>query len=1047
MKYFSLKTKMALAVSALFVTFVSLISFATLSYFEAEFRNTLAKEQFSLLSSIANNIEEKMKIAQNILVASAEAFPRDAITDPDSAQRFLDAQKGLLSLFDNGIFLLSKEGKLIAESPYRVNRRGRDISYREFYQQTVATKKPYISQPYLSTHHPGEPAIALTVPILDSRGELVVILQGSFDLLGTNIFADLLKVKNGQTGYLYLCDKSLMMIVHPNKDRILKPGQSRGANIMLDKAVDGFEGSGETVTSFGGKMFVTFKHVSPTGWILGSNYPMAEAYVPFYRARSYFIVGIIAMTALVLLLVWILMKRFTNPLLAITRHVQTLPSNLENYQALGLKSSDEIGALGQAFDSMATSLAIKERALQGSELNFRALAENANDGMLIAEKDGAIVYVNERIAEITGYESSELLALHMERLIAPEELQMMVDIHSAVFNGTEAGIFETALVRKDQAQLPVEVSSALTTWAGKIADLLVIRDISERKATEASMRSLEQRLALHFQQTPLVVIEWDTDFRVRDWNPAAEKVFGYSKREALGRHANELIVSGKAKNTVAQVWDELLIHKSGNFVTNENLTKDGRTIFCDWNNTPLIDESGTVIGVISLVQDVSVQRQTTQRIHYLAYFDELTGLPNRALFNDRLAQAIFDANRHGRLAGLMFLDLDQFKVINDTMGHAAGDTLLKIVAERLKKSVREGDTVARMGGDEFAILLEDISQIENAARIAQKILDAFKEPCEVDQRSIFATFSIGVTLFPLDGISAAALLKNADSAMYHAKEQGRNNFQFYSAEMTTRVHERFMLEGKLRLALERQEFVLHYQPQIDIKTGKIIGAEALIRWEHPELGTVSPASFIPLAEETGLIVSIGEWVLATACTQFKSWEHGLGNDLRLAVNCSSRQFKEAGFAARVKQLVSETGFSPSRLELEITESILIEQSNLIHDILTEFAQMGMSISIDDFGTGYSSLSYLRKFPINTLKIDRSFIHALTNEPEDGSLVKAIVAMARSMKLRVIAEGVETNEQLSFLRSENCDEAQGFLFAKPLPADEFYKLLANYQMGS
>ncbi|MDE2259708.1 MAG: PAS domain-containing protein, partial [Betaproteobacteria bacterium] len=509
MKYFSLRTRMALAISALFVMFVSLISFATLSYFEAEFRNTLEKDQFSLVSSVAANIEEKMKIAQNILVASAESTPSKAIKDPDAAQRFLDAQKGLHTLFDNGIFLISKKGKLIAESPRLSKRRGLDLTFREYYQQTVATKKPYISQPYLATHHPGEPALAITAPIFDKQGKLIAILQGSFLLLGKNIFADLLEVKNGQTGYLYLCDKNRMIILGPFKDRILKPGQARGANIMLDKAVDGFEGSGETVTSFGSKMFVTFKHVHPTGWILASNYPMAEAYAPFYQARSYFIVGVIAMTGLVLFLVWFLMKRFTNPLLAITRHVTTLPSNLENYQALDIDTNDELGALGKAFDSMATSLAIKEKHLQESELNFRALAENANDGMLIAEVDGTIVYVNNQIAELTGYQSPELLALNIKRLVAPEEFHVVDAIHAAVFTGAEAGVYETTLVRKNQVKILVEVSNALTTWAGKMADLLIVRDITERMQAAGALRESQARLDLALRSASMGVWHWD----------------------------------------------------------------------------------------------------------------------------------------------------------------------------------------------------------------------------------------------------------------------------------------------------------------------------------------------------------------------------------------------------------------------------------------------------------------------------------------------------------------------------------------------------------
>jgi diguanylate cyclase (GGDEF)-like protein len=446
-----------------------------------------------------------------------------------------------------------------------------------------------------------------------------------------------------------------------------------------------------------------------------------------------------------------------------------------------------------------------------------------------------------------------------------------------------------------------------------------------------------------------------------------------------------------------------------------------------------------IIGGLAIIRDVTEQKQWEERLKHSVNYDPLTDLPNRNLFTDRLTQALARAPWSKRRVGILFLDLNRFKVINDTLGHEVGDLLLKNVAARLVTCIRNGDTVAHFGGDKFAVLLEDLAQADDIPKVLQKILAFFSESFLIEGHELFTSPSIGVSVYPNDGKDVESLLKCSNTALLRAKEQG-SPYQFYLPTMNVKASQRLALESSLRHALERQEFLLHYQPKVAIKTGQIVGMEALVRWRHPEKGIVPPAEFIPLAEETGLILPIGEWVLRTACAQTKAWQAEGMVPILIAVNLSARQLQNQNLVEIVKQALSETGLAPHYLELELTESVLMQNLEANSASLEKLHAMGVEIAIDDFGTGYSSLSYLKRFPISSLKIDRSFVRDLTTDSDDQAIVKAIITLARSLKRKVVAEGVETEEQLSILRSLDCDEMQGYLFSKPLPAEDAGKLL-------
>lgn len=448
------------------------------------------------------------------------------------------------------------------------------------------------------------------------------------------------------------------------------------------------------------------------------------------------------------------------------------------------------------------------------------------------------------------------------------------------------------------------------------------------------------------------------------------------------------------------------------------------------------------INLLSRVIRYTIERKHAEsEIKKLAYYDTLTGLPNRVLFTDRLRQAIVLADRDHRGVALMFLDLDHFKKINDSLGHAYGDRLLKITADRIQSCLRSSDTVARLGGDEFVVVLPLVSGAEDVPKVAGKILDALKKPVHFDEHDIYTSVSIGIALFPTDAETVEELLKSADIAMYQAKERGRNNFQFFSRDMNELALSRQRIESSLRQAMERQEFYLEYQPQFDIGLRAIVGVEALVRWQHPLQGRIAPTDFIPIAEETGLIIPIGEWILRTACRQARLW-HDIGyNWLRVAVNISARQFKQSNFVSLVRDILAETGMNPQYLELELTESTIMERADRNILALQELKELGIKLAIDDFGTGYSSLSYLKHFPIDRLKIDRTFVHDINNDSDDAAIAEAIIVMAHSLKLNVVAEGVEQEEQLDFLHSRKCDELQGFLMSHPLSVEDVTEFLA------
>jgi len=690
-------------------------------------------------------------------------------------------------------------------------------------------------------------------------------------------------------------------------------------------------------------------------------------------------------------------------------------------------------------------LVLSKKDLVQSEARFRSLVESSSDWIWEVDTNMRYVYTSPKVKELLGYEADEIIGKTPFDLMLEEEAGRIAEASAAIIKeGRPFAGLENTNRHKDGRIVIMGTSGVpIIDEAGTLMGYRGInRDITERKHAEEALKKATERIVLHFEQSPLAIIEWDTDFKVAEWNPAAERIFGYTKAEAKGRVAMDLIIPENVKSHVSEIWADLLSEEGGYRSTNENVTKEGNVIICEWYNTPLVDEEGQVLGVASVAEDVTEQKRAEERIAHMAFYDALTGLPNRTLFKDRLKQSFHMADRNKRLVAVMFMDMDHFKGINDTLGHLVGDLLLQAVAARIKESFRASDTVSRFGGDEFAIIVPELAHVEEIEHMIESVINKLKVPFNILGHELFVTFSIGCSYYPLDDSNADNLLRNADTAMYYAKELGRNRLQRYNIEMTNQVSMNLSLQNGLRRAIKDEELILHYQPQIDLKNDLITGVEALVRWQHPQDGLKFPGEFIPVAEETGLIVPIGEWILRTACLQAKAWqEQGLPN-ITMAVNLSSRQFKEAGFVQSVIEIINETGVEPKYIELELTESILIDNAASVLKALADFKNAGISLSLDDFGTGYSSLSYLKRFPIDKLKIDKSFVKDVIVDKSDAGLVRAIISMAKALELKTIAEGVETQEQLDFLRAEGCEGIQGYLLGGPMPAEQLEDLLKN-----
>lgn len=754
------------------------------------------------------------------------------------------------------------------------------------------------------------------------------------------------------------------------------------------------------------------------------------------------------MGAMVLTMMFIVRSSIKQPMTTILAGINEFRQG-RLLKQINLRERDEWGTIGNALNNMANDLYVTYSELKDSEDKFYQVFENELNALLIFDKNtGRCLDANSVALELYGVGLDELTSLKIDDIELsdergnPEASQTLASTHGWV------SCFHR---RRGGSLFPVEVHTGSFQRQGVNYIFKSVRDMTQQRLLQEQQQQTLALLEATLESTSEGVLAVANDGTLMNYNQRFVELFKLNDTQMNDCNGKQLLPAIvnclKDRNDFISMIREA--YKSSVSIASDVLElSDGRMFECH-SHPQVLD--GEIVGRVWNFRDVSEYfkimqelRDKENRLAHLAHHDPLTGLANRLLFVDRLEQAIHKAKRHDEKLGLFFIDLDRFKSINDSLGHMVGDLLLQDFAKRLQSTIREMDTIARLGGDEFTIILDDIHSAQDAALVAEKILNTLKEPFEANEHQFYVTSSIGISLYPDDGMDAETLIRNADAAMYRSKDEGRNTYYFYTEDMTSEAFARVVMEANLRTALEQDQFDVHYQPQFDLNTGALVGAEALVRWWHPEQGFIAPDDFLANAEESGLIIDIDQWVFARVCRQIAEWlAAGMNLDaLRFAVNLSGRQLKQRHLPETFARIIKESGCDPVYLELEITEGFIMHQPEISTAILREMRKLGIHLSIDDFGTGYSSLSYLKRLPINKLKIDRSFVQDVVDDPNDAAIAKSVIALGQSMNLKVVAEGVEEAQQEAFLKQEGCDMAQGYYYSRPVPASGLEKYLLN-----
>ncbi|HEU0187364.1 MAG TPA: EAL domain-containing protein [Gallionellaceae bacterium] len=832
----------------------------------------------------------------------------------------------------------------------------------------------------------------------------------------------------------------------------------RRAALPMQKAVAGDHADGVITDYAGIECVAAWRYLPALSWGMVVKMDTDEAMAPATRLRHATYLALLLFLLLSAITAYFLGRRLSRPITALTQTAELIAQGDLNQRAQQDRD-DELGRLGNAFNHMTDALHMAHRTLEQrvkmrtAELNQanqqlqqlvadfqqaeRRLLEQASlldlaqDAIIVRDLDCHILFWNQGATATYGWASSEVAGQNIHHLLQTRFHEPQADIEYKLFRD---GHWEGELEHIACDGQHITVASR---WAVKrnehgqpVAIMEINRNVSKRKRVEEALTLY----ASVFEHSGEAILITDASNIIVATNKAFQELTGYNQEEVLGKNPSLLASSKTDKSVYESMWNDLRIK---GFWQGElwDRRKDGK-VYPKWLSISAVrDQNGAVTNYIASFADISEHKAAADKISHLAHHDTLTDLPNRFTLTERLIQAFASARRNNEKVAVMFIDLDRFKLINDSLGHHIGDRLLIQVAQRLRSCVRSSDIVARLGGDEFVVGLPELEDADGVFQMADKILRALSQPYSIEGNKLHSSPSIGIAIYPTDGESVEEVMKNADMAMYHAKSKGRNNYQFFEAAMNQASMERLELENDMRSALERDEFVLHYQPKIDIRSGQVSGVEALVRWQHPRKGMISPAMFIPIAEETGLMIPLGEWVMRTACHQLHQWQKQGLVKLQMSINLSTRQFRQKNLAQVVAAIVVIENIGLAQVEFEITESMAMDNPQETIETMRMLQSLGIRLAIDDFGTGYSSLSYLKRFPMNTLKLDRSFVKDIETDPSDAAICSATIGLAHNLGLEVVAEGVETQRQYDYLKQLGCDIIQGYYFSKPLPVDE------------
>ncbi|RZI44800.1 EAL domain-containing protein [Herbaspirillum sp. HC18] len=1087
----SLKAKLIGLTVGLFMAFIWVLALISVTVLQEQFENVLSDEQFASTRRLAAELDSKLNERIESLGKVAALMPAELA--PSSLHPYLEQFPALHLMFSAGVAVIGTDGKAIADFPAAPGRRGTYFGDRDYFRKVVETQKPYIDKPIIGRALK-RPVLTISVPVFDRDGKLRAVMTGITDLTAPNFLGVLSSPEMAGKGeFFVLSPHDNLIVAATSHKRAMTATPARGVNLMYDRFADGFEGSGTSKSSDGILKLYSAKRVPSSNWIVMAALPTEIALQPVKAMRQYVFVVAAVMTLFAILLIQWMARRMLAPLDDAGRAMRRMVGGQSPLNPLPVARPDEIGRLIGSFNLLVEDRHRYEAALEVSESRLRQLVESAPDAIIVQTRR-QFAYLNAAAARLFGIQSRKhLIGTPVVDRVHPDFRETVEQrMTTTNVDKENAPSSDMKILRMDGTPVDIEVSAVPFRLDDEDGALVFARDITERKRSEQTQKRLNRALRMlsdcnmalvHAEREQSLLDEicrlavykggyrmaWVGYAENDDWKtvrPVSQSGFdeGYLEKSKLSwsgeteygrgpvgtaiRTGRLQIIEDFLNNPLTAPWHDAARERGYLAVIALPLTSKGRVfgalaVYSGDASTFTEDEVRLLYELANdLAFGIETLRTRTEReaaeekLAFLAHHDPLTHLPNRMLLRDRFDRAVAAAERaHAGIAVLM-MDLDNFKRVNDGLGHNVGDQLLLRVVERLQKCIRDADTISRHGGDEFVVLLHSVNDSGVVSRVAQSILDTIAEPFEIGAETISTSLSIGISLYPNDGRDFDTLLKNADTALYHAKDNGRDTYHFFSASMNVDALARMQLHGSLRKAVKNQEFLLHYQPQIDIASGALIGMEALVRWQRGDEGLVPPGRFIPLAEESGLIVPIGEWVLNEACRQAKAWQEEGMPPLPVAVNLSAQQFKRGDILDTVMYALNQSGLEPHLLELELTESALLHDTTTVMETLHRLRKIGVQLSIDDFGTGYSSLAYLKRLSVNKLKIDQSFVRDVPGDADDAAIVKAIIQLGHALQLPVIAEGVESEEQLAFLRDNGCDQAQGYLVSRPLPAKEF-----------
>jgi diguanylate cyclase (GGDEF)-like protein/PAS domain S-box-containing protein len=1037
----SLRTKLTFTSLGLLLTFVWALAFLTSTFIKPQMEAMQKDRQFEVVQYLAADLDQDMKTRVGTLTRLAAAIDTARMADAAYLQRVMDQHFLTMGLFDGGCVLIGMDGRVRAEWPLLAGRKALDYSERDNFKQAIATRRPYIGRPSIGLSVK-RPVLVISVPVIDAAGAVRAVISGIADLTSRTLLGPLLAAKGlGSSEIFVFSLRDNLVIAAPDPKRVLTATPAPGRSAIYDRFRAGFEGSAVGVNSAGIEKLYSAKRLASADWLVEVAIPTEIAFKPIRVLLTTFYSAAAIATVLALLLVGWLTRRALAPLSRAGTRLDAMSGGQMPLECLPEEGEAEVRQLISSFNRLSGRLQRQQSELQYSEATYRSLFDNMLNGFAYCRmvfEDGApvdFIYlkVNAAFAALTGL--TDVVGKPVSKVI-PGIRQSDPELFALYGRVARGGSPE----RREVFVAALQQWFLLSIYSPQPDHFVAVFDvITERKLAEQ-----ELRLAATAFEADVGIVVTDAQGVILRVNRALVESTGYSAEEAVGQTPRLFKSDRHDADFYAAMWRGIRLNGAWQGEIWDR-RKNGE-IYPKWMIiTAVKGDDGEIVRYVSTQTDITARKIAEDEIKYLAFYDQLTRLPNRRLLLERLRLALAAGARGQQQRALLFIDLDDFKTLNDSLGHDHGDLLLQQVAQRLAGAVREADLVARLGGDEFVVMLDNLGQTSaeaaiHAEGVGEKILDALKQPYALGGHEYQGSASVGVTLFGDCGGAMDELLKQADLAMYRAKTAGRNAMRFFDPAMQAAVTARVELEKDLRNALRAGEFVLHYQAQVDV-AGRLPAAEVLVRWRHPQRGLVFPNDFIGLAEETGLILPLGYWVLEAACAQLAAWAgRADAGALALAVNVSVQQLRQPDFVAQVLAVLERTGADPRKLKLELTESQLMDNVEETIDKMAALKARGVGFALDDFGTGYSSLSYLKRLPLEKLKIDRSFVKDVLTDPNDAAITQTIVALAKSLGLGVVAEGVETAAQRDFLVRNGCHLHQGYLFSKPLPLADFESFL-------